>query len=125
MSNSVTEQVIAREAQRCTALLQADVDALSELLSDKLVFAHANATYEDKSSLLAKMAAGTLVYQTLEVSGQRVIELGATALLVARLTAAVTVGGAPRAIDNWTLSVWTLEDNRWRLVAYQPTAIPK
>lgn len=128
MSNSVTEQVIAREAQRCAALLAVDVDALAELLSDKLVFAHANATYEDKSSLLAKMKSGTIVYQTLEVSGQRVLELGElgdTALLVSRLTAAVTVGGAPRAIDNWTLSVWALEDNRWRLVAYQPTAIPK
>ena len=125
MSDSVTEQILAREAQRCAALLAADVDALAELLSDKLVFAHANATYEDKASLLTKMRSGNIVYQTLEVSGQRVIDLGGTALLVSRLTAAVTVGGARRAIDNWTLSVWAREDKHWRLVAYQPTAIPK
>lgn len=124
MGNNVTEQVLAREAQRCTALLHADTHTLAELLSERLVFAHANATYEDKSSLLARLGSGTIVYQTLQVSEQRVIELGDTALLVSRLTAAVTVGGQPRAIDNWTLSVWTLEAGQWRLIAYQPTAIP-
>jgi hypothetical protein len=125
MGNSVTEQVLAREAQRCTALLHADTHALAELLSERLVFAHANAAYDDKSSLLAKLGSGTIVYQSLEVSGQRVIELGDSALLISRLTATVTVGGQPRAIDNWTLSVWTQEDNDWRLIAYQPTAIPR
>ncbi len=117
--------VLARESERGAALLAADVEALADLLSDRLVFAHANATYDDKASLLAKMRSGNIVYQSLEVSGQRVIDLGDSALLVSRLRAAVTVGGQPRAIDNWTLSVWTLEHNQWRLVAYQPTAIPR
>jgi ketosteroid isomerase-like protein len=125
MNNLVTAQLLAREGQRCAALLHADIDALADLLSERLVFAHANATYDDKSSLLAKMKSGTIVYQKLDVSEPRVVELGDTALLVSRLTASVTIAGAPRAIDNWTLSVWTLEDDRWRLVAYQPTAIPK
>ena len=125
MSDSTTDQILAREAQRCAALLAADVDALAGLLSDRLAFAHATAACEDKSSLLAKMAAGNIAYQTLEVTEQRVIDLGETALLLSRLTAAVTVGGAPRAIDNRTLSVWTREGGEWRLVAYQPTAIPK
>lgn len=124
MSHSVSEQVLARETQRCAALLDADMASLAELLSERLVFAHANATYDDKSSLLAKMGSGNIVYRTLEETQQRVIELGDTALLVSRLTASVTVGGQPRAIDNWTLSVWTLEAGEWRLVAYQPTAIP-
>ncbi len=48
-----------------------------------------------------------------------------TALPVSRPGAAVAVGGASRAIDNWTLSVWERERGIWRLVACQPTAIPK
>ena len=125
MDSSVASTILAREAARGRALLASDVDALAELLSDRLVFAHANATYEDKASLLKKMASGTIKYLKLAVTEQRVIELGETALLVSRLTAAVTVAGQPRAIDNWTLSVWTLERGVWRLVAYQPTAIPR
>ncbi len=124
MSNDVNEQVLAREAQRCEALLAADVDALDGLLSERLVFAHATAKYEDKASLLQKMGAGTIVYKTLDVTEQRVIDLGDSALLLSRLTADVLVGGQARSIDNMTLSVWTREDGQWRLVAYQPTAIP-
>jgi ketosteroid isomerase-like protein len=124
MSNDVNEQVLAREEQRCKALLAADVDALDGLLSERLVFAHATAKYEDKASLLQKMGAGTIVYKTLDVTEQRVIDLGDSALLLSRLTADVLVGGQARSIDNMTLSVWTREDGQWRLVAYQPTAIP-
>lgn len=125
MSTDTESQVLSKEKQRGQALLGADVDALSDLLSDRLVFAHANATYEDKSSLLKKMGSGNIVYKKLTVTEQRVIDLGETALLVSRLTADVTVGEQPRSIDNWTLSVWTVEDGDWRLIAYQPTGIPK
>ncbi len=125
MSKDTSSQILALEESRCRALLAGDVDALSQLLSDRLVFAHANANYEDKQSLITKMGSGNIVYQTLRVSEQRVIDLGDSALLVSRLTAEVLVGGQPRSIDNYTLSVWTREAGDWRLVAYQPTAIPK
>ena len=125
MSSDIAAQVIARETERCNALLAADLDALDALLSERLVFAHATSHTEDKASLLTKMASGNIVYHTLQVTEQRVIELDDTALLLSRLTADVSVGGAPRAIDNRTLSVWTREAGQWRLIAYQPTAIPR
>ena len=125
MTNSTQTQILAREQRRCAALLAADAEALAELLSDRLVFAHATAKYEDKQTLLAKMASGNIVYNTLEVTETQVVDLGETALLVSRLTASVTVAGQPRQIDNMTLSVWARESGQWRLVAYQPTAIPK
>lgn len=124
MSTSVEEQILAMEQRRCNALLAADVEALTDLLSDRLVFAHATAKYEDKQTLLAKMETGNIVYNTLEITETRVVDLSDTALLVSRLTADVTVGGQPRKIDNMTLSVWGKESGQWRLIAYQPTAIP-
>lgn len=125
MTNNVESLIVSKEQQRADALLSGDVEALSRLLSERLVFAHANATHEDKVSLLKKMGSGNIVYNTLDISEQRVIDLGETALLFSRLTAAVSVGGQPRAIDNYTLSVWANEGDDWRLVAYQPTAIPQ
>ncbi len=125
MASDVSSQIIAKEQQRVDALLSGNTEALDGLLSEQLIFAHANATYEDKASLMKKMASGTIVYKALQISESRVVDLGQTALLVSRLTAEVTVAGQPRSIDNWTLSVWTAEDDEWRLVAYQPTAIPK
>lgn len=124
MSADTSAEILACEAQRCRALLENDIDALDALLSERLVFAHATAKYEDKASLLQKMGEGNIVYNTLDVTDRQVIDLGDSALLLSRLTAAVSVGGQPRTIDNRTLSVWTREDGAWRLVAYQPTAIP-
>jgi ketosteroid isomerase-like protein len=125
MIASIQTQILAMERRRCDALLAADAKALADLLSDRLVFAHATAKYEDKQTLLAKMNSGNIVYNALEVTETRVVDLGDTALLVSRLTASVTVAGQPREIDNMTLSVWCNESGQWRLVAYQPTAIPK
>lgn len=125
MSNPIEEQILAMERRRCDALLSADVAALDGLLSDRLVFAHATAKYEDKQTLLEKMEMGNIVYKTLEITEPRVVDLGDTALLVSRLTADVTVGGQPRKIDNMTLLVWGKEAGQWRMIAYQPTAIPR
>ncbi len=125
MTQDVAGVILGCERARCAALLAADVEALAALLSERLVFAHATAVYEDKASLLAKMASGNIVYDTLDITEPQVVDLGDTALLVSRLTAAVRVGGQPKTIDNRTLSVWTREDGVWRLVAYQPTAIPR
>lgn len=123
--SELTDQILAKEKQRGDALLAGNVDALAALLSERLVFAHANATFDDKASLLKKMGSGNIVYKTLNISDTRVIDLDGTALLFSHLVADVTVGGQPRAIDNWTLSVWTRESGDWRLIAYQPTAVPK
>lgn len=125
MSNSVVEQILAMEQRRCDALLAGDVEALADLLSEGLIFAHATARYEDKQTLLAKMGSGDIVYKTLRISETRVEDLGDTALLVSRLSAAVTVDGQAKEIDNMTLSVWHREGDQWRLLAYQPTAIPR
>ena len=125
MNQAVADVILANEAKRCEALLAADLSALEPLLSERLAFGHANAVTDDKAQLLTKMASGNIVYQTLEVTVTRIIELGETVLLLSRLTAQVTVGGQEKLIDNQTLSVWVNEAGQWRLVAYQPTPIPR
>jgi ketosteroid isomerase-like protein len=123
--NDLRETILACERARCAALLAGNQDGLAELLSDRLVFVHANATSDTKSSLLAKMAGGSIVYRTLVVDQETVVGLsGGTAILSARLTADLLVRGEPKRVSNLALSVWTREDDRWRLVAYQPTPIP-
>lgn len=125
MTADTTAQILALEERRRQALLEADVEGLAELLSTRLRFAHANAVYDDRSSLLDRMRSGNIVYQSLDIGSREVVDLGDTALLISRLTADVLVGGQPRAIDNWTLSVWAREGGEWRLVAYQPTPVPR
>ncbi len=123
--SEVSNEIIRCERDRCHALLARDFSALSNLLSDRLVFFHANAQADDKSSLLTKMSSGSIIYQALEITEEKVIDLGNSAVLFSRLTAEVSVAGTIKHIDNRTSSVWAREENGWRLVAYQPTPIPK
>jgi hypothetical protein len=123
--NPITSEILGLEKRRCKALLTNDVALLSELLSDRLVFMHANAAADDKAALLAKMTGGRIVYKSLDVSEETVIGFADFALLFSRLRADVLVGDQLRAIDNRTLSVWAREDEGWRLIAYQPTPVPK
>lgn len=121
---STTDDILAREKARCAALRAGDATSLATMLSDRLVFMHANAKQDDKAVLIDKMRGGGIVYHSLEVTEERVTDLGATALLHSRLTALVSVAGQPKSIDNQTLSVWVREGDEWMLIAYQPTPIP-
>jgi hypothetical protein len=120
----LTTAIVGREHERCDALLRGDLHRLGDLLSDRLVFVHANATSDTKASLLAKMATGAIVYRSLVVEDPVVLGLApGIALLTGRLTADLLVREQPKRVSNLTMSVWALEDEEWRLVAYQPTPI--
>jgi hypothetical protein len=122
--DDLTRTILARERARCDALLAGDVSALSELLSDRLVFVHANASRDTKQTLLEKMGEGAITYRALLVDQEAVLAVGdGAALLSARLTADVLVRQVSKRIRNLTLSAWAHEDGAWRLIAYQPTPI--
>jgi len=122
---SVEHQLLSLEQKRCEALLAADIPALDKLLSQRLVFTHANALSDTKETFLEKIRQGRIVYVRLKVTESRVIELNESAILLCRMTAELLVAGVPKQIDNQTLSVWAIEDGQFNLVAYQPTPVPK
>jgi hypothetical protein len=122
---SVEQQLLSLEQKRCEALLAADIPSLDKLLSQRLVFTHANALSDTKEMFLEKIRQGRIVYVRLKVTESRVIELNESAILLCRMTAELLVAGVPKQIDNQTLSVWAIEDGQFNLVAYQPTPVPK
>ena len=122
---SVEQQLLSLEQKRCEALLAADIPALDKLLSQRLVFTHANALSDTKETFLEKIRQGRIVYVRLKVTESRVIELNESAILLCRMTAELLVAGVPKRIDNRTLSVWAIEDGQFSLVAYQPTPVPE
>ena len=117
--------ILSREDERCAAFRVGDVATLAGLLSERLIFAHANATTDTKESLLAKLRAGAIVYAGLSLDGTKVTPAGEdVALLTGSLTAQVVVRGVHKTIQNLVLLVWAREAGEWRLLAYQPTPLP-
>ncbi len=88
------------------ALRRPDVASLSALPADDLVCSHCNAQSENKGAYLRRFEDGTLVHHSITVSEETTTIVGETALVTARMTADVSVGGMPRAVDSRALAVW-------------------
>ncbi len=124
MSLDLETEVRAAEAARCAAMLAADNAALAALLDPRLHFSHATGAVDDKPALLAKMAAGRIVYTSIAWDEERVIALADdAALLTGRMTTEVLVEGTAKRLDNRVITVWSRSDGSWRLLAFQSTPL--
>ncbi|WP_245216026.1 nuclear transport factor 2 family protein [Pararoseomonas baculiformis] len=120
------DEIRALEARRYAAMRDGDTEALAALLSDRLVYAHSNATTDSKESYLATLRDGSLRYLEVHFETEAVLEAGpGAAAALGRMSARIHRYGAEREIASLTLALWTKEGDQWRLLAYQPTSLPK
>ncbi|WP_164704717.1 nuclear transport factor 2 family protein [Blastococcus litoris] len=118
-------EVLAAEDRRYEALLGPDLAALDELFDERLSYAHSSGVRDTKAEYLAKIERGYYDYARIDHPVERVELLGDSAVVVGRMTADLTVDGAPKSLDVLALAMWTRTDGRWRLVAYASTPVPR
>lgn len=124
MTQPLAEAILAAEQRRTAAMIANDADALSASLAADLQFHHATGAADDKAALLAKMAAGRIVYAGIAWAEQRVVPLGPDhALLTGRMTTDVRVEGVAKQLSNRVMTVWARDGADWRLLAFQSTPI--
>ncbi|HEY8614581.1 MAG TPA: nuclear transport factor 2 family protein [Roseomonas sp.] len=120
------DEIRSLEARRYAAMKAGDTQALGALLSDRLVYAHSNATTDSKASYLATLTDGSLRYLDISFETHSVLDAGpGAAAALGRMSARVFRYGGEREIAAMTLALWTKEGDSWRLLAYQPTSLPK
>lgn len=120
-----SDEILELDNRRYDAMRQHDVETLSELLHDDLTYTHSDAAFDGKESYLAKVEGGVFHYHFIELSERSVTIVDGTALVHGRMKAVADVNGALRHIDNFALAVWVREGGAWKLLAYQPTVLPK
>ncbi|WP_426956703.1 nuclear transport factor 2 family protein [Muricoccus radiodurans] len=122
----MNDQIKDLEARRYAAMKAGDIAALSALMSDRLVYSHSDGSQDDKISYLATIAHGTLRYHRVWWETKEVLEAGPdAAVALGTMGADITRNGADKTIGSLTCAVWVREGGAWRLLAYQPTALPK
>jgi uncharacterized protein (TIGR02246 family) len=121
----VARQVRAAEDRRYAAMIAGDVAALAELLSDRAVYTHSYGGRDTKPEFLDKIAAGALVYHSVEHPVIDVIVLGEAAVVLGEMHADITSAGSSRHLANATVAVWGREDGQWRMAAFQSTRLPE
>jgi ketosteroid isomerase-like protein len=119
-----TAQISDLEDRRYTAMVDADLDTLDDLLSDDVIYTHSDASVDTKASYLDTLRAGSLVYLTLEHTTDLVLIRPGVAVVAGTMSGSIRRNGAAKTLNSRAVAVWVSEDGRWRLAAFQPTPIP-
>lgn len=114
----------ALEAERCRALLECDIETLTQLCSDRLLYTHTSTRQDSKASYIERVKSGFYRYLKFTPEHAQVTVVGMTAFVSMKLVSDVIVNGVAKTLTNQVLSVWAREQGQWRFVAYQPTPIP-
>ena len=119
-----TSQINDLEDRRYAAMVGPDLDALEELLSDDVIYTHSNASVDTKASYLETLRSGTLVYHSLDHTTDAVVTRPGVAIVSGTMSGSIRMNGAAKTLNSRVAAVWVAEDGRWRLAAFQPTAVP-
>jgi ketosteroid isomerase-like protein len=120
----VAEQVRTLENRRYQAMTDGDVGALGELFAADLVYTHSDATADSKQSYLDRLASGYFKYGPVSHPETSIVVHGDCVLVLGDMRGEVEIGGNLRVLNSASLSVWVRENDRWVLLAFQPTKYP-
>lgn len=120
----VAKQISELEAKRYQAMTDGDTGTLAELFSADLVYTHSDATSDSKREYLDKLASGHFDYGVIEHPESSIVVHGDCALVFGDMRGEVRIAGQTRVLNSRSLAVWVLENDRWALLAYQPTKYP-
>ena len=124
MAYDIETELSSLEDRRCAALIQGDVARLAELLSDDLLWTHSSARQDTKSSFLAALGEGSTRYLEIQRSEEKIRVRGDLAVFTGVADMRAIVNAEEKVLRNRYLNVWTREDGRWRMLAWQSTAAP-
>jgi ketosteroid isomerase-like protein len=117
------ERLLQADSARRAAMIEADVDALSQYLADELVWTHSSGRTEDKDAVLANISAGTARYLALQVEDVSTSQHGDIFLYHGTLHGRVSRNGTERELHNKFLSVWRIAGDSFQIIALQSTAL--
>jgi ketosteroid isomerase-like protein len=118
------KQISELEAKRYQAMTDGDTGTLAELFSADLVYTHSDATSDGKQEYLDKLESGHFDYGVIEHPETSIVVHGDCAIVVGDMRGEVRIGGQTRVLNSRSLAVWVRENEKWVLLAYQPTKYP-
>ena len=122
---TTTQDILALENRRYTAMVAGDLAVLGELLADDLVYTHSNAVVDSKASYIDGVRTKKWNYQGVERPVEEITLYGDVARVVGH--ARLTLGnsdGSTRVVNGRFLNLWAKRAGAWQLVAWQSTPIP-
>lgn len=124
MSSDARAVIRQLEERRYKAMCEADVDTLTQLLGDSLVYTHSTASTDTKASYLAGVRAKKWQYRRIERPVEDIQVHGDCAVITGQVRIEIAVDGKPKTLNSRFTNVWLKGGKGWQMVAWQSTPIP-
>ncbi|MFM8466218.1 MAG: nuclear transport factor 2 family protein [Oxalobacteraceae bacterium] len=118
------EEVLAAEQLRLSSQMQKDLDTMSALLDEDLVYIRNSAVVDSKTSYLESMRKGDTVYERIEHTNDIVRTYGCTAILTGQGQYDVRINQKPLKLILRYHSVWQKRNGQLKLISWQATRVP-
>jgi ketosteroid isomerase-like protein len=119
------EEIRALEMQRYQAMVQGEFALLDTMLSDDLVFTHANGQIDVKKAFMDRLKSGILEYKSIETRDVKVRFYGTCSIVTGISLLNIKVKDEDRELPLRFTTVYVKQENQWRVVAYQSTLLPR
>jgi ketosteroid isomerase-like protein len=111
------------ETQRFRAMERVDVATLNRILSDELIYTHANGLQQTKAELIGVLGSGDMKYESITPDDIRVRIYNETAVVTGRASMKIKARGEEQTFKLCYLDVYVKQDSRWQMVAWQSSRV--
>ena len=111
------------ETQRFRAMERVDVATLNRILSDDLIYTHANGLQQTKAELIGVLGSGDMKYESITPDDIRVRIYNETAVVTGRASMKIKARGEEQTFKLCYLDVYVKQDSRWQMVAWQSSRV--
>ena len=122
-TRNVESDIKELEQQRFRAMEQVDVAMLNRILSDDLIYTHANGLRQTKAELIGVLGSGDMKYESITPNDVRVRTFHQAAVVTGRASIKIKTGGGEQNFEICYLDVYVMQDGHWQMVAWQSSRL--
>ena len=120
------EPALEADKLRRAAMISADIEKISTLVADDLVYTHSSGKVDDKKSLLDAIRSGSLDYEKIEPRNTVVRAKGGTVVVTGLVSITVKASDGLKSFDaRFTAVHMRNKEGNWQLMAWQTTRLPE
>lgn len=118
---TIEEEVRAFAAVRDAALISNDAPLIASYMTDDWVYVGPDGP-TPKADIIGWIASGRLAHHSMKVvDGERIVRIGNTVVVTARVASSGTWEGVPYTTVEWISEVYVRVDGDWRVAFSQKT----
>ena len=123
-AQSKAEKQVASAVEKLrVAMLDANREALDQLVMDELNYGHSTGRVEDKAAFIQAFISGDSDFKTIELTGHSIQIVGKSAVVRHLLTGETNDKGVAGTAKIAVMQVWQKKQGQWRLLARQAVKV--